>query len=144
MSDRNPFSSAKAASARWALPASESAFSAVFAAVDLSVAAGAVERDGALRNQRDNKDMVDLHISGANFAFYRRGRIRFIWRRAGVAARARFVAAPGRHFNQGMTRDRPIRTVSGCPARSEEHTSELQSLMRISYAVFCLKKKIRH
>src|SRR3546814_6611399 len=30
----------------------------------------------------------------------------------------------------------------GCPpCRSEEHTSELQSLMRISYAVFCLKKK---
>src|SRR3546814_4266150 len=31
-----------------------------------------------------------------------------------------------------------------CPVtlRSEEHTSELQSLMRISYAVFCLKKKI--
>src|SRR3546814_8616980 len=29
-------------------------------------------------------------------------------------------------------------------ARSEEHTSELQSLMRISYAVFCLKKKRRH
>src|SRR3546814_1608942 len=29
------------------------------------------------------------------------------------------------------------------PSRSEEHTSELQSLMRISYAVFCLKKKKR-
>src|SRR3546814_3367750 len=29
------------------------------------------------------------------------------------------------------------------PGRSEEHTSELQSLMRISYAVFCLKKKIK-
>src|SRR3546814_3151621 len=29
-------------------------------------------------------------------------------------------------------------------ARSEEHTSELQSLMRISYAVFCLKKKNTH
>src|SRR3546814_5976498 len=28
-----------------------------------------------------------------------------------------------------------------CNGRSEEHTSELQSLMRISYAVFCLKKK---
>src|SRR3546814_5866961 len=28
--------------------------------------------------------------------------------------------------------------------RSEEHTSELQSLTRISYAVFCLKKKIQH
>src|SRR3546814_6636028 len=33
-------------------------------------------------------------------------------------------------------------TVS-CAARSEEHTSELQSLMRIPYAVFCLKKKNR-
>src|SRR3546814_8850297 len=31
-------------------------------------------------------------------------------------------------------------TQPGC-ARSEEHTSELQSLMRLSYAVFCLKKK---
>src|SRR3546814_5678601 len=29
-------------------------------------------------------------------------------------------------------------------ARSEEHTSELQSLMRISYAVFCLKKNTQH
>src|SRR3546814_1462238 len=42
------------------------------------------------------------------------------------------------------------RVQSGCtgnagrgPGRSEEHTSELQSLMRISYAVFCLKKKKR-
>src|SRR3546814_6241770 len=48
-----------------------------------------------------------------------------------------------------------IRSVAACPhrcccdrhtrysrrTRSEEHTSELQSLMRISYAVFCLKKK---
>src|SRR3546814_3222093 len=32
-----------------------------------------------------------------------------------------------------------LHRVAGC--RSEEHTSELQSLMRISYAVFCLKKK---
>src|SRR3546814_1640861 len=31
-------------------------------------------------------------------------------------------------------------TIAGSP-RSEEHTSELQSLMRISYAVFCLQKK---
>src|SRR3546814_8983172 len=35
--------------------------------------------------------------------------------------------------------DRPDRACHVC--RSEEHTSELQSLMRISYAVFCLKKK---
>src|SRR3546814_6753138 len=42
---------------------------------------------------------------------------------------------------------RPFRRAAECRARrdrarrSEEHTSELQSLMRISYAVFCLKKK---
>src|SRR3546814_5449205 len=35
------------------------------------------------------------------------------------------------------------RTIPGFE-RSEEHTSELQSLMRISYAVFCLKKKTTH
>src|SRR3546814_9955531 len=34
-----------------------------------------------------------------------------------------------------------VDTLGNADARSEEHTSELQSLMRISYAVFCLKKK---
>src|SRR3546814_5264168 len=39
-----------------------------------------------------------------------------------------------------------LSTKGQAPAtlRSEEHTSELQSLMRISYAVFCLKKKTTH
>src|SRR3546814_5364637 len=41
-------------------------------------------------------------------------------------------------YDSVTTRNYPV--VQG---RSEEHTSELQSLMRISYAVFCLKKKIR-
>src|SRR3546814_4176720 len=36
---------------------------------------------------------------------------------------------------------RPVAYRRARAARSEEHTSELQSLMRISYAVFCLKKK---
>src|SRR3546814_2385917 len=35
----------------------------------------------------------------------------------------------------------PDETIADLFGRSEEHTSELQSLMRISYAVFCLKKK---
>src|SRR3546814_4411578 len=38
--------------------------------------------------------------------------------------------------------ERRVVLISGDSARSEEHTSELQSLMRISYAVFCLKQKI--
>src|SRR3546814_5199020 len=42
------------------------------------------------------------------------------------------LADPGR---------RPAQQVDLEAGRSEEHTSELQSLMRISYAVFCLKKK---
>src|SRR3546814_5043575 len=36
------------------------------------------------------------------------------------------------------------KTTRRHPGRSEEHTSELQSLMRISYAVFCLKKKTQN
>src|SRR3546814_7922287 len=50
-----------------------------------------------------------------------------------------------RRFSQASTaRSHGLRTwgfVCRCAMRSEEHTSELQSLMRISYAVFCLKKK---
>src|SRR3546814_9679448 len=37
--------------------------------------------------------------------------------------------------------EQPVALVGDHEIRSEEHTSELQSLMRISYAVFCLKKK---
>src|SRR3546814_8863088 len=47
------------------------------------------------------------------------------------------IGAAGR--DRGRRRRRDARTPR--PLRSEEHTSELQSLMRISYAVFCLKKK---
>src|SRR3546814_1146911 len=50
-----------------------------------------------------------------------------------------------RQFHRALqvdgTRPDPPRRAGGERRRSEEHTSELQSLMRISYAVFCLKKK---
>src|SRR3546814_3349404 len=47
-----------------------------------------------------------------------------------------------RHL-ETLQRDPSCRAIvlQGADGRSEEHTSELQSLMRISYAVFCLKKK---
>src|SRR3546814_2068479 len=50
---------------------------------------------------------------------------------------------PGTPETGTVIRPQQVMTVpGGAPAtRSEEHTSELQSLMRISYAVFCLKKK---
>src|SRR3546814_5500137 len=43
----------------------------------------------------------------------------------------------GGHLHQDVA----VHVLDGQVPRSEEHTSELQSLMRISYAVFCLKKK---
>src|SRR3546814_4433161 len=54
--------------------------------------------------------------------------------------RVAFLAQVGRH---GIAIGRHLQHVllEAIPHRSEEHTSELQSLMRISYAVFCLKKK---
>src|SRR3546814_14944539 len=45
------------------------------------------------------------------------------------------------HPHRSRQRGDGDRRREGHRARSEEHTSELQSLMRISYAVFCLKKK---
>src|SRR3546814_3710918 len=56
--------------------------------------------------------------------------------RRGGARKARSRAREDRWTGGGARRLAAVRR-----ARSEEHTSELQSLMRISYAVFCLKKK---
>src|SRR3546814_6569398 len=65
------------------------------------------------------------------------------------APRALVEPGPHPHFGEHEVEDATVE-VRGCRRRStehhhrmrsEEHTSELQSLMRISYAVFCLKKK---
>src|SRR3546814_8227121 len=94
----------------------------------------------------------------------RLGRIDLAERRTRLMARLamRWRAAPPGGFvcAAGVTTASPsiarlLRCVAELPQglvvlpglgidRSEEHTSELQSLMRISYAVFCLKKKTKH
>src|SRR3546814_7890721 len=51
-----------------------------------------------------------------------------------------FAHSPSEGVHQPAGQGRRWRRAQGL-LRSEEHTSELQSLMRISYAVFCLKKK---
>src|SRR3546814_2943720 len=53
-----------------------------------------------------------------------------------AATRRHILAAAAHQFEEG-----DVLHWWHPPFRSEEHTSELQSLMRISYAVFCLKKK---
>src|SRR3546814_8505182 len=54
---------------------------------------------------------------------------------------ARSVVVGQRQPDEIARRVLHLPDVAGIRRRSEEHTSELQSLMRISYAVFCLKKK---
>src|SRR3546814_5981111 len=70
--------------------------------------------------------------------------------RAGEIERHVHAPAASRLSSPSRTRPSPSTTVTATSmpwrtlwvtTRSEEHTSELQSLMRISYAVFCLKKK---
>src|SRR3546814_9256858 len=59
------------------------------------------------------------------------------WDSGAAAGRASAAALASSRSGSSTSRKRPQITKE----RSEEHTSELQSLMRISYAVFCLKKK---
>src|SRR3546814_3017189 len=81
------------------------------------------------------------HVSGLHVLPPRRGGLdadKRPHRLASMAKRTRDAARAGAH--QGRVFRPCVR--GGCPdTRSEEHTSELQSLMRISYAVFCLKKQ---
>src|SRR3546814_8004092 len=92
----------------------------------------------------------DLQTKGESDAFHPQGddraggACRAAARGAGAGAGARRKDdrsdRPGRKDTSGARapRSQGSRSVDG---RSEEHTSELQSLMSISYAVFCLKKK---
>src|SRR3546814_1650139 len=73
-------------------------------------------------------------------------RSRFIAQNLGIGDPSRAAMCLGCHSdaatNRGTTAIEDGVTCESChgPDRSEEHTSALQSLMRISYAVFCLKK----
>src|SRR3546814_1050001 len=62
-------------------------------------------------------------------------------RRRAARRRHRPARSPGSGGGPWRDGETVLGSGQACPWRSEEHTSELQSLMRISYAVFCLKKK---
>src|SRR3546814_4054984 len=88
-----------------------------------------------------SSDLVPRHVPGRSAG----RRLQTLWPRSearpplGEARHGRSAAPHRRHRKGG--RHWPYRLFARQPSRSEEHTSELQSLMRISYAVFSLTKK---
>src|SRR3546814_2256933 len=90
------------------------------------------------------------HLAGLLQAIQHRPYIRLVGMSGGIRPELGHHAAgallpvdhqvPGGGIAENITQQIRAAIAVG-PARSEEHTSELQSLMRISYAVFCLKKK---
>src|SRR3546814_9411683 len=80
-------------------------------------------RRAAIAAIADRQHAVDLESGGAGIGF-------------GTRTRGTIGGGIGR-FGSGFL-------IGDAQGRSAEHTSELQSLMRISYAVFCLKKKKRN
>src|SRR3546814_2869016 len=95
---------------------------------DLDRGRGALCRHGAFRPRADRSFVAVLRAAGADAQLHG----------------ARCDGDRGRHGRAAGDHPGPLLPDDArCVAdsRSEEHTSELQSLMRISYAVFCLKKK---
>src|SRR3546814_5474048 len=86
---------------------------------------------GEVMGELGNRDEVDLLVTGV-------GCVPTVYRLTQALAEGSYDLIVNVGVAGGFGRDLPVGTV-----RSEEHTSELQSLMRISYAVFCLKKTMK-
>src|SRR3546814_5766526 len=83
------------------------------------------------------------HRAGAVVVHAREDRLRLLVAMARGTPEAQVGLLVATFGTGALADDAPadVRSRAKQPPRSEEHTSELQSLMRISYAVFCLKKK---
>src|SRR3546814_7890680 len=102
-----------------------------------------------LRSQLRNGDQVEIITSKAQTpsptweSFVVTGKARACIRRFVRGQQRREYTQLGREIVEKVFREEgyefTLKAIEG--VRAEEHTSELQSLMRISYAVFCLKKK---
>src|SRR3546814_4878442 len=105
------------------------------------------------REQKNDNDIIQLHTfrkpcprsrSMSWSCFSGGGRDRLM--RVNGDAKSPESTSPSPTSGGSSGANELVRVPVNCPSdimplRSEEHTSELQSLMRISYAVFCLKKK---
>src|SRR3546814_1385088 len=82
------------------------------------------------------------HLEWPHEAFLIPDEVAAEWKKAGERSAGAHEAWQDRLASHSKNSEFERRMAGDLPAdRSEEHTSELQSLMRISYAVFCLKKK---
>src|SRR3546814_7049762 len=111
-------------------PTHRMAISDVWCGIDRPVGGGGDDSEGLARSMQRAWRLVECAPHDLLQEF------RPAARRAPAAVRRRPRLA--RRLARGRGRPQRNRQVE---PRSEEHTSELQSLMRISYAVFCLKKK---
>src|SRR3546814_2326913 len=92
------------------------------------------------RSRRPARHRLDREPAGVAVARGRHAPALLRRRRSGTAGGAAGGAAGAAAAEAGQIAG-VHHPAAGAGPRSEEHTSELQSLMRISYAVFCLKKK---
>src|SRR3546814_7272112 len=99
---------------------------------------GALDRGIALHTGVSAEELIHDGERVVGVRAKRDGRDLYVKARRGVIIG---VSSYERDPSLAKTLGHQLDPVSMVMARSEEHTSELQSLMRISYAVFCLKKK---
>src|SRR3546814_2044739 len=103
------------------------------------------------RRYRQRRDDLEIRVSpvegasagGAGVVYERQARRESDRAAPDDARAAAFPVGSGAAHALASAHGWKAELVHCAPARSEEHTSELQSLMRISYAVFCLKKKTK-
>src|SRR3546814_7586476 len=97
--------------------------------------------DNPIARFRDQPLVVDVHLFAARSGLLGERQVDFALRDVGDADDDRPIGLARAAIRKGF--GEPGRGARGArdEQRSEEHTSELQSLMRNSYAVFCLKKK---
>src|SRR3546814_4273776 len=93
------------------------------------------------KNRVTDQEALDLHACGRPGKFEIQATKPLTTQRDLSLAYSPGVAAPCLRIRDDESKAYDYTAKGNIVARSEEHTSELQSLMRTSYAVFCLKKK---
>src|SRR3546814_3944196 len=98
--------------------------------------------------RRQTRQLVRVQTQRFDLLFervdQRRHRVVIVLRAIGLRAQPEDLLLGQIEQLRILTSVRTIAQLRDLATRSEEHTSELQSLMRISYAVFCLKQKKNH